>query len=127
MKGGAVSKRKFLLLDHELIDGDAFGAATGGATRLLIFIMRRFNGRNNGDIPCGIREAAKFLHCGKSTAARFFEELEGLKLIEPTRRGHFEVKQGEMKNVATRWRVTFLENARVQSREQIGTTDAEAA
>jgi hypothetical protein len=102
--------RPFVMMSHELIDCPAFVSASCGATRLLIFIWRRHNGRNNGAISCSIREAAAFLHCGKSTAARYFSELHALGLIEPVRLGNFVYKVGDLKNAATTWRLSFLPN-----------------
>lgn len=102
------SDRRFVLMDYELVDSPAFVGASTNAKCLLIMLIRKFNGHNNGDISCGVREAASWLHSSKDTASRAFAELEGLGLIERTRRGHFKIKAGEMKNVATSWRLNFI-------------------
>jgi len=102
------TKRLFAALYYDFIDGPEMGAASSGATRLLILLMRRHNGYNASDIPCSVREAADWCHCSKSTALGYFSELRNLGLIEPTRLGSFTIKKGELKNVSTRWRLIFL-------------------
>lgn len=105
------SDRRFVLLDHALVDSPAYVGASTNAKCLLILLLRKFNGRNNGGINCGVREAASWLHSSKDTASRAFVELYEIGLIEPTKRGYFEIKAGEQKNVATSWRLSFIEAA----------------
>ena len=105
------SKSQFVRLDHSLLDSPAFVGASNTARCLLLLLVRKFNGRNNGSIDCGVREAASWLHASKDTASRAFGELESLGLIAPMKLGHFEIKAGEMKNVATSWRLNFVEAA----------------
>ena len=102
----------FIRLTHALVDGEAFMLASNGARCLLILIWRRFNGRNNGQIPLSVREAADWLHCGKTATARYFAELQQLGLIEAVTKGQFAIKSGTGKNAATTWRLTFLQNER---------------
>ena len=97
----------FLKLSHSLVDCPAFTDASAGATRLLILLWRRFNGRNNGDIPCSVREAAAWCKCGKSAAAAYFIELQERGLISPVSKGRF-TSRGARQNVATKWLLTFL-------------------
>ena len=114
MKNGAAGDEGeidlFVRLGHSLVDGAAFRLASSGATRLIILLLRRFNGHNNGAISCSIREAADWCHCGKSTAAKLFEELETLNLIGVVHKGAFSIKAGDDKNAATTWRLTFLQD-----------------
>jgi hypothetical protein len=97
--------RPFARLFHDVVDSTAVAAASTGAKALLLLLTRRHNGKN--EIVCSVREAAAWCHCGKSTAATYFKELNGLGLIEPVRLGHFQIKAGDLKNAATTWRLTF--------------------
>ncbi len=46
------------------------------ARALLIEMIDRYNGSNNGFIILGVREAAYELHCNKSTISRAMRELD---------------------------------------------------
>ena len=65
-----------------------------GARALLIEIWSWHNGSNNGAIRYGITNAVDSLHCSRSTAIRWFKELESARLIEATERGAFRWKAG---------------------------------
>jgi hypothetical protein len=95
--------KRFVRLFDRFMDSEPIISASCGATRLLVLLMRRRNGRN--EICCSVREAAGWCHCSKATAMRYFRELQSLDLIEPIRKGHFETKAGELKGVATTWRL----------------------
>jgi hypothetical protein len=94
---------RFVRLFDDVIDSSPVISASCGATRLLMLLMRRRNGRN--EICCSVREAAAWCHCSKATAMRYFRELQSLELIEPLRKGRFEIKAGELKALATTWRL----------------------
>src|SRR5262245_45075759 len=68
---------------------------------LLIELLDRYNGINNGMIGLGVREAADALNCSKDTAARAFKELDDAKLVHPMKGGHWMGKR------AAEWRITF--------------------
>jgi DNA-binding IclR family transcriptional regulator len=95
--------RRFVRLFDDVVDSKPITSASCGATRLLILLMRRRNGHN--EISCSIREAAAWCHCSKATAMRYFQELQRFNLVEPLRKGRFEIKAGELKAVATSWRL----------------------
>jgi DNA-binding IclR family transcriptional regulator len=95
--------RHFARLYNDVVDSEPIVSASSGATRLLVLLMRRRNGHN--EISCSVREAAKWCHCSKATALRHFRELQSLGVIEPLRRGYFDIKAGDLKAVATTWRL----------------------
>ena len=96
------TKRFVRLFDH-VLGSEPIMSASCGATRLLLLLIRRRNSYN--EIFCSAREAAAWCHCSKATAMRYFRELQSLDLIEPIRKGRFEIKAGELKAVATSWRL----------------------
>src|SRR5262245_21530073 len=83
------SDDRFVKLPYEVLDSPAFISASAGAKALFVFLIRRFNGRNNGQISCSVREASAWCVCGKSAAARYFAELIDLDPIEPVVKGRF--------------------------------------
>ncbi len=95
-------------LYHSTLDAPAFLGLSSHATRLLLLLLRRWTGFNNGAMECSVRHAAEWLHTGKDTALKAFQELQACKLIAPERKGHFEVKAGELKNIGTTWRLLFV-------------------
>jgi len=107
-RGAKKSGAGWIKLTHEVVDGEAFGAASNNARCLLILLWRRHNGKNNGAIELSIREAAAWLHTSKATAARAFIELQALGLVAAVRRGHFNIKAGAQKGEATTWRLLVI-------------------
>ena len=98
----------FVKLDRDLLYSEPFAELSSNGTRLLIAIMAGYNGHNNGSVRYGVAQAARWLHCGKSTAVRTFAELRAAGLIEPTERGSFIDKSRAQKGMATAWRFPFL-------------------
>jgi DNA-binding MarR family transcriptional regulator len=75
---------------------------------ILWLIIRRFNGKNNGAIPLGSREAAKHYGWSQSTASRAMQRLEKSPLVTLTHKGHTTPEVG--RNIASRWRLNFRIN-----------------
>jgi hypothetical protein len=98
----------FVKLPYSLLDSEALVAASSHATRLLVLLLRKYNGKNNGSIICGVREAAAWCHCSKGTASKVFIELQTLGIIKAVRRGHFCMKVGAAKGDATVWRILVI-------------------
>jgi DNA-binding transcriptional MocR family regulator len=71
---------------------------------LYVELLSRYGGpgTNNGAIPYSVREAAKALHVGKSTAAGAFQRLEERGFIFPVQKGGFNCKIRH----STEWRLT---------------------
>lgn len=81
----------------------AYLQLSGDSTRLLLGIVARFNGHNNGEISMSVREAAKLLNCTPNTAGRRFKELQEKGFIALVIKGAFSMKAGQ----ASIWRLTF--------------------
>ena len=94
---------RFIKLDHLLLQHPAFETLTGRAVKLFLYVYKRFNGTNNGQISFSVREAAALLRCSKDTAATTFQELVDHRLLEPTAKGAFSLKVRH----ATAWRITI--------------------
>jgi len=66
----------FIMLPHAIYDSPAFTALEPIHIAILLLLIRKHNGHNNGAIALGVREAAKRCHCGKTTAARALARLQ---------------------------------------------------
>ena len=71
------------------------------ARALLIELIDRYNGGNNGFILLGVREAAYELGCCQGTISNAARELDDADLARPTQVGAWRGRQ------ATEWRLTW--------------------
>jgi hypothetical protein len=67
-------------MSWRLLDSPAFKALSPTATRVLLALWRRLDGKNNGQVPFGARDAQKY-GIGKDAAAEALHELEALGFI----------------------------------------------
>jgi hypothetical protein len=102
------------MLEYSLTDGPAFINLSSHATRILILLLRRFNGHNNGSIPLGAREAGQWCHCDHVTAWRALKELQKSNLITVVDKGRI-VLDGSGINRATRWRLNFVRETKANA------------
>lgn len=101
-KGG----QPFVMVPNYMFDSPAFRSLDRVARCLLLELIRRHNGHNNGEIALGQRDAAKAVGISKLlTIATAFRELEAKGFIEATAKGAFSNKLSR----ATEWRLTWLE------------------
>ena len=76
MNGG----NSFIRVDRDLWQSDEWRNLSVNAQVALVDMWAQFNGRNNGQISYGLRDAMARLHCSKSTALRAFAELQNAHL-----------------------------------------------
>lgn len=98
----------FVRLPKSVIDSAGFAALSPRAVHVLIWLLRQFNGYNNGAISFGCRKAAQLCRCSYPTASRALAELVSANFISAVDKGRV-VLGADIKR-ATTWRVTFLEN-----------------
>ncbi|MGY4465591.1 hypothetical protein ACVWWK_001273 [Bradyrhizobium sp. LB9.1b] len=96
-------ERYVRLLEHMLASA-AWQALDGNCRALYIELARRYRGpnSNNGKIPYSVREAAKALNVGRSTAQRCFERLITHGFARISKRSGFSMKG----RVSTEWMLT---------------------
>lgn len=101
---GRRGKDRYVRLPEYLLASAAWQSLDGNSRALYVEIARRYRGpsSNNGKIPYSVREAAKALHVGHSTAQRCFEKLQDRGFIKIGKRSGFSVKG----RVATEWLLT---------------------
>jgi hypothetical protein len=68
---------------------------------LLIELLDRYTGCNNGLIGLGVREASKALRCSHGSTCKAMRELDDSGLAQPLTPGSWRGKK------ATEWRITF--------------------
>jgi hypothetical protein len=96
------NKDRYVGLPHRLLDSPAFLALTPHAATLYLYLERRYNGFNNGEISLSCREGAKKLKSCKDTASKAFKELIATGFIKVTVESAFNMKQRK----ARRWALT---------------------
>jgi hypothetical protein len=74
--GRTIKRRRFSLINHDTMDSPAWKSLSAVARTILFMIYHRHDGSNSGLIHLSVREVAKELNIGKSTAAKGFDELQ---------------------------------------------------
>lgn len=83
------SMGRFVALPFNMLESLAWRDLSLQAAIIFIELKRRFNGKNNGEIPLSCREAATVAKCGKGTASKKLDELIAHGFINPASKGHF--------------------------------------
>lgn len=96
---------KFVKLDNSFLDVMVKLKLSCGARAVLVEIIRRYNGKNNGAIYLPTREAAARLSVDRGTVSRYFKELEAKGFIVAVKPHCLGV---EGKGRSTEWRLTHL-------------------
>jgi len=97
----------FIMLPYDIYDSAIFAALEPIHIAILLLLIRKHNGHNNGAIALGVREIEKRCHCSRATAGRALKRLQTDGLITVTYKGHLVPEIGRP-DVATRWRLDFL-------------------
>jgi hypothetical protein len=85
-KGRSKVGPEFVQLFHYLIDTPQFYRLKGGALKLLVYLVRQYNGRNNGDLGVATEYMKKHWRSQDMKARAINELIEGGWIIE-TRKG----------------------------------------
>lgn len=100
-KGRSDKEVSFIRLIHPIYDSDAFKNLKSSSRDVLLELIRRHNGLNNGYISLSCREVALKYKIGKGTVSKCFQQLQLHGFIEPIKVGAFTIRH------ATEWRLTF--------------------
>jgi hypothetical protein len=104
------------MLAQSVFDSAPYRALTPVERDILWLLIRRHNGRNNGAISLGVRDAASWYGCGKSTACRALQHLQQAQFITAVHKGHLVPVVGRP-NIATTWRLNFLNTVPTRSQK----------
>lgn len=94
---------RFVKLPYWLLESPAFMSLSTQARAVLIELMKRYNGSNNGKLYLSVRDAKERCNVAKDTASRAFHELEERGFVERTSGGDF----GRHDRKAQGWRLTM--------------------
>jgi len=103
------NNEKFISLPHAVFDSMGPQEFEHIDFRVLLLLIRKYTGYNNGDIQLGVREVANKCQCSQATACRSLDRLQENGLISATYKGHLVPDIGRP-NVPTRWRLNFKES-----------------
>lgn len=103
---GRTKHEPFVLLHRGVTNSDAWRSLSCEAKALLIDIWARHNGRNNGQLGYGHREAKHNLRIGSKKAAEAFGQLEDRGFIVARTKSSFNWKTGAGAGLATQWELT---------------------
>ena len=84
------NKRKgpqFVMLRYDLLDCPDFIGLSSSAKELLLYLLRQFNGYNNGDFSLTLTVLRKWGFTSNDTVRRAANELISANLLELTRQG----------------------------------------
>lgn len=107
-KGRSPAGPPFVQLHHYMLKSAAYRALKPGPRALLVEIAARFNGKNNGRIAFGVRDAVAHLNMTDlGTVGAYFKVLEAHGFIRAAKRSGFNMKSPETRT-ATEWTLTMF-------------------
>lgn len=98
------------ILPSVMLKSDAFRSLNGNSVRILLEMLTRYYGSNNGDLSLSLRDIAQLLRMSKSTASAAYSDLEAKGFLVCTSKGTFT--RGD----ASTWRLTFRDAGPRQGR-----------
>ena len=99
---GRAKYERFVKLPHSMLDSAAWVSLSSKSVAVLIKMMQRYNGSNNGEITFSAREAGVVFSGSKDSGLKALNELMDAGFIRCTRNSGFNVKVRK----ARQWRLT---------------------
>lgn len=94
----------FAALPHAVMDSDDYRSLSGSAMKVLMCLLRQYNGRNNGDLSAPFSLAHIWGVGSKSTLSKALKELQECDMIICTREGRFLKPGGCCALYAVSWK-----------------------
>lgn len=88
-KGRSKGDGRFVKLDYGMLDCPAGKSLRPGELAILVRMMQRYHGENNGRIAFSCRDAARLAHVGKDTAAKHIRALCRKGFVRVKKQGAF--------------------------------------
>lgn len=101
------SQDRFARLPYSVFDSPSFKGLEHIDVRVLLLLIRRHNGHNNGAIALGVRAIAAECNCSMTTACRALKRLQGAGFVAVTYKGHLVPEIGRP-DAATHWKLKFV-------------------
>jgi hypothetical protein len=102
-KGRSKTSGRFVMLTEELLSSQAYRHLSSSARAMLVEIIRRYDGKNNGYITMSVRQAASLCGCSNRPAMKALDDLQRHGFIKPRMKGAFSLKVRH----ATHWALTY--------------------
>lgn len=96
---------RFVRFEYWELETEAFGQLSADGTRVYLFMRKRFNGSNNGQVVFSHRDAQKALNSDWRRAAKAIKDLLALGFIKWRNHG----EQGLNIRLACEWQLTAFE------------------
>ena len=108
-KGKMPKKERFIMIEQWVTRSDAWKELSPQEVRVLLLLLERFYGSNNGRISLSVREAAKHGKMAKKTAQKSLKRLVELGFIKVVFQGSFsqKIKDGSGRWYASEYCLTF--------------------
>ena len=100
--GRSTGDPRYVRLEHSTMNTPAYRSLSPNARAILLELMKRYNGFNNGEVGLGCREAGEAIGRSRNCAMRAFKELEDKGFIKCREPGAFTRKN----RMATTWILT---------------------
>ena len=101
---GRVTNGRFAAIPHSVMDSESYYLLSGNALKLLLELVKQYNGHNNGDLSAAFSVLKSRGWRSKKTLARCLNELMERELIVKTREGWFSNPGGRCALFALTWR-----------------------
>ena len=95
----------FIRIDRDLWRSPAVENLSPKARLLLVELLYRFTGRNNGKICMSWQDAQEILKCSRRMVGYYFAELHCAGLVETVVSGSFDHKDGARKGMGSQYRL----------------------
>jgi hypothetical protein len=92
-KGRSRGQARFVMLEHWLLDCEAYRSLKPIPRAVYTELRRRFNGLNNGQIIASVRDLAEACKCSKDGVQDALKDLEKKGFIKAASRGSFHYKK----------------------------------
>lgn len=102
-KKGRTNSGRFAGIPHTVMDHDDYQGLRGSAVKLLMELVRQYNGHNNGDLSAGWGLMKRRGFRSKATLDKARNELLEKRLIVITRHGRFMNPGGACSLYALTW------------------------
>lgn len=101
---GRKESGSFIALPHALIDHPDFASLTPTALKVLLWLARRYNGHNNGDLSVTASQIKPFGVGSTASLSKALKELQAKRLIVRTREGFFQKQNPRCSLYALTWK-----------------------
>lgn len=100
---GRAERGTFAAIPHVVMDSADFRALSGAAHKVLMWLLRQYNGKNNGDLSASFTQIKAWGINSRTTLAKALKELQQCGLIICTRDGQFINPGGHCALYALTW------------------------